>query len=228
MVNQGKEISELADLLEYPSNHASFSWQKLVKAHPLQVVLLILGGGLVLLGGLLVFRSLQRESQVTIIPVEESSQTTTNQIMVHVAGAVQKPGLYQLSAKARINDALSAAGGLSQDANREWFATNINLAQKVSDGVKLYIPFAGEAGVTTGLKIDSNQVGLDSSAGLVNINTASATELESLPKIGPVTAQRIIEYRETHGAFQSVDDLVNVTGISPKTLEVLRNEVTIF
>lgn len=219
--NQGWE-----DLLEYPSEKSSFSWQRLVQNHPLQIGLAGLGLVMVVLSAIFLFRQIQADSQVTVIPIEENQDIKKERILVHVAGAVQKPGLYELESDARINDVLAAAGGLSEEANREWFSKNINLAQKVSDGVKLYVPFSGETGVAqyeTGAGLVMGEQN-----GLVNINTASQAELETLPKIGPATAQKIINYRQQHDSFQSIEELTQVSGIGDKTLEDLRNLVTVF
>src|SRR4030042_2834624 len=201
---------DLVDLIEQPSGESNFSWRKYILGHPLTMILAVLGGGLLVVGAVFLYRDLQSSFQVTIIPVEEGQAESAGQIMVHVAGAVQRPGLYQLSSQARINDALVAAGGLNENANREWFAKNINLAQKLSDGVKLYIPFASES-VGTQNEISDSQILGQSNSSLININTASQAELENLPKIGAVLAQRIIDYRESHGRFEKIEDLLNVS-----------------
>ena len=224
MVEEKSDTEILQELIEYPSEKNLFSWEKVIKKYPFQAVLTVLGGGLLVLGGLFLVRDFQKNSQVTIIPIEETEKDASNQIMVHIAGAVEKPGLYQLPADARINDVLIAAGGLVEEANREWFSKNVNLAQKVSDGVKLYIPYENE----TSSEATQNQTVLGQTSGAVNINTATQAELESLPKIGPVTAQKIIDYRQEHGTFQSIEDLTKISGISQRTVESIKDKITLF
>jgi len=227
MTKKGTEVDLLRELVDYPSEKPVFSWQKWAQKYPLQVGLGGIGLALIVFSALFLWRQVQKESRVTVIPVEESQEVDSDQILVHVAGAVEKPGLYQLPGDARVNDALVAAGGLSEDAHREWFAKNVNLAQNVSDGVKLYVPFAGETGsVSSGG--GNNGLVMGSQSGAVNINTASQAELETLPKIGPATAQKIISYREQSGGFKSIEELTKAPGIGEKTLEVLRNQITVF
>ena len=217
MSQPSDENQPLQDFLEYPSENG-FSLSGIFHKHPFQALLAVLGGGLFLISLIFLLKNIGQDSQVKIIPVEENQETSSAEILVHLAGAVQKPGVYRLPLDARVNDVLAAAGGLTEDANRNWFNKNINLAQKVSDGIKIYVPFENESGETV----------LGSASGLVNINTASQVELESLPKIGPVTASRIIDYRKSSGQFQSVEDLTKVTGISQKTVDNIRNLITIF
>lgn len=132
-------------------------------------------------------------------------------ILVHVLGAVEDPGLYELAAGARVVDALAAAGGFSAEADR----AGINLARVLVDAEQVVVPAVGAAGAPA---VDD---------GLVNLNTADATELETLPRVGPALADRIIAWREANGGFRSVEDLLAVTGIGEKTFEGLRALVTV-
>lgn len=139
-------------------------------------------------------------------------------IKVHVTGAVHAPGVYTLPADARALDALQAAGGPLTEADEHAF----NLAQPLYDGQRIEIPFqrCAEDGAGGGqVKPGSH---------LININTATAALLESLPNIGPTRAAQIILYREQYGYFGSVDDLAKVPGIGEKTLASLRDLVTIY
>ncbi|MCH6470298.1 helix-hairpin-helix domain-containing protein [Sinomonas terrae] len=144
----------------------------------------------------------------------DGSQT----VVVHIAGAVAKPGVYRLDKGSRIHDAISAAGG----ALPEGEADRLNLASQVEDGARIAVPRRGEAaeaGVGSGAKGGDTR---QSSAGSkVNLNIASAEELAQLPRVGPVLAQRIVEYREQHGRFSSPEDLDAVPGIGAKMLESL-------
>jgi competence protein ComEA len=166
----------------------------------------------------------------TAPPTEAASS-----VFVHVLGAVGHPGLYELSDGDRAVDAVAAAGGFAEDADEAF----VNLARIVTDGEQLYIPKKGEARVVGGEGQGAPAAGGSSgggpggssvggtAGGAVNINTADATQLETLPGIGPAMAERIISWREDNGAFTSVDDLLSVAGIGQKTLESLRDLVTV-
>jgi competence protein ComEA len=135
-------------------------------------------------------------------------------IFVHVLGAVERPGLYELAEGSRAVDAVAAAGGFTDVADQ----SGINLARFVTDGEQLRVPAVGEA--------PPSQPGT-TAGGLVNLNTADATTLETLPRVGPALAGRIIDWREANGGFGSVEDLRNVTGIGDKTFADLKDLVTV-
>jgi competence protein ComEA len=135
-------------------------------------------------------------------------------VLVHVLGAVARPGLFELAEGARAVDAIAAAGGFLETADQ----AALNLARPVADGEQLYVPVVGEvpppsAGGETG--------------GKVNINTADAAALDTLPRIGPATAAHILEWRETNGRFTAIEDLMNVPGIGEKTFDGLRELITV-
>lgn len=177
-----------------------------------------------------------------------SATVAPAQIYVHVVGEVHRPGVVAIPGDARIQDAVKAAGGLTPDA----VVTNVNLAAPVSDGAQILIPdvessqavsepaggvqppgAAGEGAQTqTGAAQDQGAASGSSPAGTVgagpvNLNTASQSDLESLPRVGPVTAQRIIEHREQVGGFRNVEELDDVTGIGPAMLASLTPLVTV-
>lgn len=140
---------------------------------------------------------------------------------VHIKGAVANPGLYPVTGTTRWQAVVEAAGGLTADAD----VTAINLAKIAVDQESLYIPVQGEAApATTGAGAASPAA---SSTALVNLNTASEAELQTLSGIGPAKAADIIAYRETSGGFKSVEDLMNVSGIGEKTYERLAPLVTV-
>jgi competence protein ComEA len=145
--------------------------------------------------------------------------STTATLVVHAAGAVKAPGLYQLASGARVNDLVVAAGGLAADAD----ADRVNLAAALADGERVYIPRVGEAVPSAG---GSGADG-STSSGPIDINTATVDELDSLPGIGPSIAQAIVDERERNGPFRSVDDLERVRGVGPAKLEQLRHLVTV-
>ena len=172
-------------------------------------------------------------------------------VRVHVAGAVNNPGVYTLPAQGRAVDAIAAASGAAADADLD----RVNLAGALSDGVQIYVPHRGETAAPAQIQPNggtanagqANAANGASQGGTqpqpartlipagsaqkgstpVNINTATAEELQSLPRIGPAMAQRIIAWREAHGGFRSVDELDAVPGIGPSMLENLRPLVTV-
>ena len=140
-------------------------------------------------------------------------------IAVHIAGAVCQPGLIQLSAGARVADAIEAAGGLTASAD----VNALNLAEAIGDGMKIYVPAIGEiAPVLTG------KTGAPSPAsGKININTAGIEQLTQLDGIGEATAKKIIAYRESHGAFQQIGDIQHVSGIGAAKYAQIQEHICI-
>jgi competence protein ComEA len=139
-------------------------------------------------------------------------------LVVHVVGAVRRPGLYRLEDGARIAEALRRAGGATRKAD----LSLVNLAAPVSDGSQIVVPKRAPAASAGTAPTDP---GATPAAGPIHLNTATVEQLDELPGVGPVTAQRIVEYREQHGAFSSVDDLDAIPGIGPARLEQLRELV---
>ena len=176
-------------------------------------------------------------------------------VRVHVAGAVNNPGVYTLPAQGRAVDAIAAASGAAADADLD----RVNLAGALSDGVQIYVPHRGETAAPAQIQPNGGTANAGQSNAAngaaqngasqsnapqpartltasgsaqkgstpVNINTATAEELQTLPRIGPAMAQRIIAWREAHGGFRSVDELDAVPGIGPSMLENLRPLVTV-
>ncbi|MEB2334958.1 MAG: ComEA family DNA-binding protein [Anaerolineaceae bacterium] len=153
---------------------------------------------------------------VTLRPVP-----TEAPIVVQIAGAVPRPGVYALPRGARVQDAVSAAGGFLAEANKE----KVNLARRVEDGERIEIPF-GE-GASLVISTDEADAANTSNADLVNINTASLFELDALPGIGPALAQRIIDYREENGDFLDITEIMDVSGIGPALFERLEDLITV-
>jgi competence protein ComEA len=140
-------------------------------------------------------------------------------VVVHVAGAVAAPGLYRLGGDARVADALDAAGGPAGDADLD----ALNLAAKVADGERVYVPRRGEAPPAAAVAGGTAAV----AAGPVDLNTATAEQLEALPGVGPATVEAILSYRKEKGRFRSVDELLEVRGIGEAKLAALRSKVTV-
>lgn len=148
---------------------------------------------------------------------------TERPIIVHVTGAVPRPGVYALPKGARIQDAVSAAGGFLAEANKE----ALNLAQELEDGQKLEIPFLEGFSPVLPTPAVVNAPVSPEDTDLININTASALELETLPGVGPTLAQRIVQYREQNGPFLSTEDIINVSGVGPGTYERIKDLITV-
>ena len=138
-------------------------------------------------------------------------------IFVHVLGAVRRPGLYQLRDGDRAVDAVAIAGGFTDTADQQ----QLNLARLVADGEQIYVPVIGEA-PPPGTAASGKSVG-----GKVNINTADSATLQTLPRVGPTMAERIIAWRNENGRFATVEDLMSVTGIGDKTFADLKELVTV-
>ena len=143
--------------------------------------------------------------------------------LVHAAGAVVRPGVYPVAAGARVADVVEAAGGPAPDADLQ----QLNLAAKVADGERVYVPRRGEVlPVPVGPGTADPGTGR-SATGPVDLNTATADQLEALPGVGPATAQAILDYRREHGRFRSVDELIDVRGIGEAKLAALRSKVRV-
>jgi len=179
--------------------------RRLLVAGVVAVVALALGG-----------RVLLRPHTASVPPpirvARSASGTKTARLYVDVVGAVRRPGLYRLPSDARVADAVQRAGGPVRKADLEL----INLAALVADGEQVVVPRRGAAaGATSG-------GGSAPSSGPVHLNSATLEQLDALPGVGPVTAQKIIDYRTRHGGFGSVDELDAVSGIGPARLADLR------
>ena len=144
--------------------------------------------------------------------VPEAPDTDTHsRLIVHVAGAVHNPGVFRLPAGSRVQDAIFEAGGGRDDADLH----RLNLAAHIHDGQRIYVPLV--------ITVTEN----GDQTGLINLNTANQRDLETLPGIGPEIAKRIIEYRTKHGPFAAIEEIVNVDRIGPKTLENIKDLVSV-
>jgi len=167
--------------------------------------------------------------------IAEDEPMVASFIVIDVSGEVMVPSVYTLSDGARVYEAVDAAGGLTENADTR----NTNLAAILSDGMKLYIPSKKEVeeeekqtGETPGSRYINGSTSQSaaasggSKAGLININTANSAELQKLPGVGPVTADKIISYRNEYGEFKAIEELMNVSGIGEKTFAKLKNTIT--
>ncbi len=137
-------------------------------------------------------------------------------VTVYVAGAVKKSDVYKLPVDSIVKDAIEKAGGATKDAD----LVSINLAQKVQEGEEVVVP-------TKQSNLTVSSASSNKNNGKININTASLTQLETLPGIGTVKGSAIIQYRKTHGAFKSIHDITNVSGIGEKTFEEIKDLITV-
>lgn len=175
--------------------------------------------GVVLIIGGMIASDITTNKQTRDFP-KASLVAAQKVLAVDVSGAVINPGVYQLQDGSRVEDAIKAAGGLSESASGEFVSKSLNLAQKLSDGMKIYIPVAGESGMVMG---GLGVAGVNSST-KVNINSASQTELEALPGIGPVTAAKIISGRP----FKNLEDLLNQRIVQKSTFEKIKDSISVF
>lgn len=193
---------------------------KTVRDIALGVVFGLLGAGVLLLAT----RPARGE------PVRLSPPPTPAPILVHVAGAVVHPQVYSLPPGSRVQEALAAAGGHLPEAD----LSALNLAAPLEDGERLWVPSAGAAvtpaptgGEPASPGRETSETLPERSPGRINLNTASPSELESLPGIGPALAQRIVAYRQAHGPFTRAEDLLEVPGIGPATFAQIESLITL-
>jgi competence protein ComEA len=196
------------------------AWLEPVRGSPGALAALAIAGvAIVAVGAFLVSRGSE-----PVVPIEarmpsadavELPPVTSGDVLVHVAGAVVTPGLYRVRAGARVADVIEAAGGFAPDARPD----AVNLAEPVVDGSQVYVPGPDDPSAP----IIGDGGAAASSDARVDINRATAAQLESLPGIGPTRAGAIVEHREAHGPFASVDALADVPGIGQATIEGLRD-----
>lgn len=155
--------------------------------------------GLFVVGAVLLTGGLFSSSSENFPKESIVSESNLNDVKVDIAGAVNSPGVFSLNKESRIEDAIKMAGGFSENASKEYVSKRLNLSQKITDGLKIYIPFEGEAG-TAGA----------STTGKVGVNSADQASLESLPAVGPVTAKKIIDNRP----YGSLEELLSKKAVS--------------
>jgi competence protein ComEA len=177
--------------------------------------------GLLSAGVILIASSPPRGAAIVLLP-----PPTPLPMQIHVTGAVQRPGLYFLPQESRVRDAIEAAGGFSEDASYN----AVNLAAFLEDGTQLLVPVLNQAVNSSDViksPPDSYQPAVQQSFTIININSASQAELETLPNIGPVTAQKIIAFREEFGDFAMIEEIQKVSGIGSLTFESIEAYITV-
>jgi competence protein ComEA len=197
----------------------------LKKIQSLKIVdgLLVLGFLLVILGIGINFRDQFMEKGKTEIvsnnigSTEKNDTQVNNEVMIDISGEVIKPGVYKLEKGAILDDAIVMAGGLGDNANLSWIDKNLNRAEKLYDGQKIYIPNVVEDGTVV--------LGVSTTKNIIRINTASLEDLDLLNGVGPSIAQRIIDYRTEVGGFKSIEEIKLVPGIGDKMFEKIKNDI---
>lgn len=210
-------------------------WQEFFELHR-KTILIILGGLVLLIGGWLYSKPTPTSpafttaaSSVKPADVKSTSETRTAKVCVDVKGAVNQPGVYTLGKNARVQEAIKAAGGVHADADMR----QVNLAKQLQDQQVVYVPAQGEqlpGGLTTGMAADQNGTGMtdaNQNAPKINLNQASKEELCQINGIGDKKADMIIQYRQQHGPFKSIDELKNVDGFGDKTVAKLKEQVAV-
>jgi len=196
----------------------------------LLLIVIIIGGGIVL------YKNINSEDNFTINSASGILENTpviqkeVPSVIIHIAGAVKNPGVYQLKSTDRIVDAVKISGGATEEANLDL----INLAALLKDGQKIIVPskIYNENGKEINKNIDNSAEVMYSSSsgsisGKININTANAIMLQALPGIGPVLSERIIEYRNQNGLFGVIDDMQDVSGIAEKKFEGIKDLICV-
>lgn len=185
--------------------------------------------GVILVGlGLFLTRSGLNLSSTKVEVLEATTESQNIEFFVEVAGAVEKPGVYKVSSDSRIEDALIVAGGLSSDADRVWVEKTLNRAAKISDGQKIYIPTHNQSNSSSanlgGGDQSESSVLADRGSGLVNINTATLKELDTLPGIGPVYGQSIIDHRP----YSNIEELTSKGVLKGSVYEKIKDKITVY
>lgn len=189
------------------------------------VGLVLLIGGIISSG--IIPKTFLKSTKVPVsASIYQGASVISAQIKVDVSGAVNNPGVYNLSRDGRIEDALKAAGGVTESADPKYMSKTINLAQKVSDGMKIYIPKIAEAGSSAVLIGQTTSGSISEVKGvetsLINVNTGSLSDLDILPGVGPVTAQKIIDNRPYNG----IEDLLTKKAVTRSTYDKIKEKVT--
>jgi len=209
------EKGELVDL------EGKFDIDKFLAKYKVAVGIGLVGLLLIGIGSLTYFKMFQPQEKIEIISEEEE---VGQSIFCDIAGGVERPGMYELTSGSRVEELLIKAGGLSGEADREWVERNLNRAQKLVDGAKIYVPLAGQAAKNieqSGGEVSGSSVEISTK---ININTASASELDTLWGIGTVRAQDIIDNRP----YQIVEELKTRKIIPSNVYEKIKGQISVY
>lgn len=185
-------------------------------------LILTLVGGVLLIGGIFTSGILPQTFSKSKPASPTNSSYSPSVIKVDVSGAVKSPGVYTLNSDSRVEEAIIAAGGVTEEVDKEYLSKRITLAQKVSDGMKIYIPKIGE-NVQGVVSTQTTIIGGTAGVSIISINTAQISELDTLPGIGPVTAQKIIDNRP----YGDISDLINKKVVSRGVFEKIKDKISL-
>jgi competence protein ComEA len=200
-------------------------WRDSFSFHPILVFVILTGLILIVIGCFFIFQKSSSDDKIEIIPAAEV--ITSQTLFADIAGEVVKPGVYELPLGSRINDLLIMAGGLSAKADRNWVETNLNKAQKLKDGDKVFIPQARDTSATKVSEAVVNGIVSGNSSTVsskININTATIAELDTLWGVGQITAQKIIDKRP----YQKIEDLVSKKVISQSIFQKISSQLSVY
>lgn len=204
----------------------ALNWQTI---WPYRVPILFFSFGIIFLFvAIFLFYKEKTSGQSVVISQSSNPSIPSNPLVpklikVDVSGAVVNPGVYELKSSDRIQEALIKAGGLAENADRTWTAKNLNLAQKLLDGTKIYIPFKDE-NPSSSFPSNPSSPSNPSLSALININNASESQLDTLSGVGPATAQKIISGRP----YESIDDLLNKKIVGKSVFEKIKDKISVY
>jgi len=233
MISENLQTDELDLINKFDSKKNSstkLNIEKFINDNKIPLALSL--SGLIILGlGMFLYKDgyITGSDKIEVIQETADGQNGSNELVVEIAGSVQKPGVYKMLNDARVEDLLIAAGGVSADADRFWMEKMLNRAARLTDGQKIFIPNINEQSEVLSDKVSreggsSFQGGNIAGEGLININTASASELESLNGIGPVYARSIIEHRP----YSSVEELLSKSALKKNVYEKIKDKVSVY
>ena len=188
----------------------------LIRKNIFPIILGIIGITLIIIG---IFQVYLKKPNASPVVFTQDKEDVVVEVVVDVEGAVITPGVYKIKSDSRVVDALAKAGGLAEDADRDWVEKNINLASRVTDGLKIYIPRAGEEVLSDNT---NSSIDIGTTGPVLNINSASASDLETLPGVGEVTAQKIIDGRP----YSNIEDLLKSKTVGRATYEKIREKIS--
>jgi competence protein ComEA len=204
-------------------DEASSSLNSLLNKYKIPIGLSLVGLVLIV-GGVFATSAPINTEQASYFPKESIVKPTEEYIVVDISGAVKKSGVYKIAKDSRLEDVVNAAGGLGADVNQEYISKYLNMAQKLSDGMKIYIPFEGEQGIMQAGSSAGGVAGVSTTPGKINVNSSSQSELEALSGVGPVTASKIISGRP----YQKIEDLLNNKVVSKSVFEKIKDSLVLY
>lgn len=210
--------------MEEENKDSSLSFSSLVSYIPF--ILGLIGLGFIILGIFLTFKKDDKADSIKITDSLAEEASGSGSIFIDVEGAVLKPGVYAVKVGDRVQNALIAGGGISDEADREWVEKNLNLAAKLVDGSKIYIPKVGELinsnnKIINKIETEQKVLGVES---LININNATISELDVLPGVGAVTAQKIIDGRP----YQKIEELTEKKIVNKSVWEKIKDKISVY